>query len=131
MSTSRHHIPFPKTFLTVNTPVKKSGSVPGTASSSPPTQSVVPAHGFLSNLASRPATLPRHSSISSVNSASSVDSTASSTASAPNANGIAASPFAKQASHGFLSLNAKYAAPPTSAQAIKEAEKHGFLSNQV
>ncbi|KAF2639700.1 hypothetical protein P280DRAFT_45498 [Massarina eburnea CBS 473.64] len=125
MSFSQHHIPFPKNWLSVNTPITKSTRTPGTASS--PTESNIPAHGFLSNVTSRPAFVPRHSSVSSV---SSIDST-SSTASTSTAFEHAASPFPQQTSHSFLSLNAKYAAPPTSAQAMKEVETNGFLSNRI
>lgn len=119
MSSGRLHIPFPRTFLTVNTPTKKSTS-PAEPTAAPESQQT--AHPFLSN---RPAVGVRHASISSVSSVDSVASSPSAPASEPSA-----SPVLKPTLPTFLSLNAKYAAPPKTAAALSDVEPHGFLSNK-
>ncbi|KAF1976465.1 hypothetical protein BU23DRAFT_565637 [Bimuria novae-zelandiae CBS 107.79] len=119
MSSGRLHIPFPRTFLTVNTPTKKSSGPVEPTAAPEPQQS---AHPFLSN---RAAAHPRHASVSSV---SSVDSVASTTPAPVTAS--PASPELKPTIPAFLSLNAKYAAPPKTAVEVMEAEKHSFLSNK-
>lgn len=121
MSFAGHHIPFPRTFLSLNTPTKKSAV--NAAQLTPSSEPQLPAHGFLSN---RPTAVPRHSSISSV---SSIDSNAS-TAS-PRAPGEAPSPpFNKQTLHTFLSLNSMYVAPATTVAEVKAIPSSGFLSNR-
>ncbi|KAK7186193.1 hypothetical protein DPSP01_005025 [Paraphaeosphaeria sporulosa] len=119
MSSGRLHIPFPRTFLSVNTPTKKAGSPVEPTAAPEPQQS---AHSFLSN---RPAGAQRHASVSSVSSVDSIASAASATRGSPPA-----SPVLEQTLPAFLSLNAKYAAPPKTAAALSGAEPHGFLSNR-
>ncbi|KAH8632311.1 hypothetical protein IG631_13994 [Alternaria alternata] len=131
-TSSTYHIPFPKNFLTVNTPVKKqSGS--GVQS---PTEPVMPAHGFLSN---RPA---RHQSVSSVSSITSVAAPPSeaSTISAPSSptTKAADSPILGPKIFAPLAVNAKHALPPSTSSEMSNAErqrrmsfeKHTFLSNK-
>jgi hypothetical protein len=120
-----YHIPFPKTFLAVNTPVKK--TVPGPAVSSP-TEPVVPAHGFLSN---RPAS-GRHQSVSSVSSfASSVGAPASetSTISPPSSptTKLADSPVLGPKIFAPLAVNTKHPAP-AGFQEMTAAERQRRLS---
>ncbi|KAI4687281.1 hypothetical protein J4E81_008129 [Alternaria sp. BMP 2799] len=135
-TSSTYHIPFPKNFLTVNTPVKKAAS-PGIQS---PTEPVVPAHGFLSN---RPA---RHQSISSVSSITSITSSVAAPPSETSTISAPSSPATKAADSPVLGLkifaplavNAKHALPPTSSSEMSAAErqrrmsfeKHTFLSNK-
>lgn len=119
MSSSRHHIPFPTNYLSLNTPSKKTSNA-SPLSSSPESERA--AHSFLSN---RPVAGPRHASISSVNSIDSPTSPASS----PPASELAASPVLKAAIPAFLTLNTKYAVPPTTAKEMRD--KSGFLSNRV
>ncbi|KAF9729287.1 hypothetical protein PMIN03_012007 [Paraphaeosphaeria minitans] len=119
MSSGRLHIPFPRTFLSVNSPIKKAGSPVEPIAAPEPKQSV---HSFLSN---RPVGAKRHASISSVSSVDSVASAASATPGSPSA-----SPVLEPTLPTFLSLNAKYAAPPKNAAALSDAEPHGFLSNR-
>ncbi|KAF2650820.1 hypothetical protein K491DRAFT_116500 [Lophiostoma macrostomum CBS 122681] len=121
MSTShRHHIPFPKNFLSLNarlhqTPVDNVF---------PPSAEATP-HNFLSN---RPV-VPRHASVSSVTSVSSNDSAVSAPSSPPVQ--AAASPILAPAMPAFLALNHKYSAPPTTSQALNlSGEKSAFLSNR-
>jgi hypothetical protein len=118
-SGGRLHIPFPRTFLSLNTPVKQVRS-PVEPSAAPEPQQF--AHPFLSN---RPAGVQRHSSVSSVSSIDSIASSASPAGREP----AAASVF-EPTLPAFLSLNAKYAAPPKTAAALNDAEPHGFLSNR-
>ncbi|RAR11814.1 hypothetical protein DDE83_004411 [Stemphylium lycopersici] len=127
-----YHIPFPKNFLAVNTPVKK--TVPAPAASAP--EPVVPAHGFLSNRSNS----GRHQSISSVSSFTSVGAPPSeaSTISAPSspATKAADSPVLGPKIFAPLAVNAKYAAPPSSSmlmaaerQRRMSFERSAFLSN--
>ncbi|CAG5153070.1 uncharacterized protein ALTATR162_LOCUS3024 [Alternaria atra] len=132
-TSSTYHIPFPKNFLTVNTPVKKQ-SVAGLPS---PTEPVVPAHGFLSN---RPISA-RHQSISSVSSINSVAAPPSeaSTISAPSSptTKAADSPILGPKIFAPLAVNTKHALPPSTSTEMSNAErkrrmsfeKHTFLSN--
>jgi hypothetical protein len=111
-----YHIPFPRNFLSLNTPVRKSsGST--SAIAAPEVGSF--SHGFLSN---RPAA--RRSSDSS-------DTSSGSALSPPS------SPAAKAVTEtvvehkvpSFLALNSKYARPPTTATDFK-VDSSGFLSNR-
>ncbi|KAF2683971.1 hypothetical protein K458DRAFT_404297 [Lentithecium fluviatile CBS 122367] len=117
---SKHHIPFPRTFLSLNTPVKKKASDDIVLSASP--ESELSSHGFLSN---RPTPMPRHSSISSVGS---VDSVTSSTSSPPAAS-APTSPVLDRAVPAFLALNTKSPPPPPPAKAVN-VDTAGFLSNR-
>jgi hypothetical protein len=122
-TSSTFHIPFPRAFLSLNTPVKRSGSVSldnvndmGSAPEQLP-------HGFLSN---RPVSLGRHQSVSSV---SSVGSDAQSPPVGPAKD--ARSPSISEAAFAPLALNTKHASPPSSAREMSgEIEKSGFLSNR-
>ncbi|KAF2109840.1 hypothetical protein BDV96DRAFT_604334 [Lophiotrema nucula] len=113
---SRHHIPFPKAFLSLNTPPSKL-----TAEGVAALELEAAGHNFLSN---RPD-VARHSSISSVSSSSSTGSVPES----PSSIAVDASPVAKQAVATFLALNTKYAAAPIVASPIG-VEKSAFLSNK-
>ncbi|KAK3201408.1 hypothetical protein GRF29_185g811891 [Pseudopithomyces chartarum] len=119
MSSGRLHIPFPRTYLSLNVPAKQAGSPVEPTAAPEPQQS---AHAFLSN---RPATVGRHASISSISSVDSVASSAPASATEP-----LASPVLQPALASFIPLNTKYAAPPKTATEIGEVEKHGFLSNK-
>ncbi|CAI6334056.1 unnamed protein product [Periconia digitata] len=122
MSFSGHHIPFPRTFLTLNPTAKKSiVNSPSLTTSSEPQ---LPPNGFLSN---RPTTSLRHSSISSVSSVESDASTASTLAPTEPSS----PPFNKQTLHTFLSLNSMHVAPAASAASLKAIDSKGFLSNRV
>ncbi|KAI4649343.1 hypothetical protein J4E93_003659 [Alternaria ventricosa] len=132
-TSSTYHIPFPKNFLTVNTPVKKAAG-PGIQS---PTEPVVPAHGFLSN---RPARHQSISSVSSITSSVAAPPSETSTISAPSspATKAADSPVLGPKIFAPLAVNAKHALPPTSSSEMSAAErqrrmsfeKHTFLSNK-
>lgn len=118
---SSYHIPFPKNFLTVNTPVKKSGDAAATT-----VQPQQLDHGFLSN---RPAA--RHQSVSSVSSVASSDAAPSSAPSSPAAK-PADSPVLAAKSFTPLALNAKSAQPlpvPILADMTPVA-RSAFLSNR-
>lgn len=116
MSSSRHHIPFPRNFLSLNTPTKKANDA-GFVTRSP--ESEVPPHTFLSN---RTHPVPRHSSMSSV---SSDESTIASPQPLPNdgehSHGL------KPALMAFLRLNTKHVAAPRPAE---DGVKSPFLSNK-
>jgi hypothetical protein len=115
----RFHIPFPTTFLSVNTPINFHKSASASNASSPDT--AVPAHNFLSNRNST-----RHFSISSVSSEESVSS--SSTAPSPAAKSDGAAPVHHQKASTFLALNSKYESlSPT----IGKKMNSSFLSNRV
>ena len=118
-SGGRLHIPFPKTFLSLNTPVKRSGSSVEATAAPEPQQ---PSHPFLSN---RSASGARHHSVSSV---SSIDSVASTTPAASNS--PPTSPSLKPTFSAFLSLNSKYATPPQTVQEMSNIDAHSFLSNR-
>jgi hypothetical protein len=135
------HIPFPKNFLAVNTPVKKAAPlILPSSTESVLSEPIAYDHGFLSN---RPA-LGRHQSISSVSSITSVATTTApseaSTISAPSspATKAAASPILGPKIFAPLAVNTKHALPPTSANEMSTAErqrrmsfeKHTFLSNK-
>lgn len=114
----RYHIPFPKNFLSLNTPVQRSANV------NPPTHDqAVPVHNFLSN---RTQSVPRHASVSSVSSIASDDSTRSAPSSPPTK--AADSPVLAPKAPAFLALNSKHAAPPTDAKEI--LKNNPFLSNR-
>ena len=121
MSTShRHHIPFPKNFLSLNARLHQTPIDNVTSPSGEPI-----AHNFLSN---RPV-VPRHASVSSVTSVSSNDSVGSAPSSPPVH--AAASPILAPALTAFLALNHKYSAPPATATALNlSGEKSPFLSNR-
>ncbi|KAI4948469.1 hypothetical protein J4E91_005893 [Alternaria rosae] len=132
-TSSTYHIPFPKNFLTVNTPVKKAANH-GIQS---PTEPVVPAHGFLSN---RPARHQSISSVSSITSSVAAPPSETSTISAPSSPATKAvdSPVLGPKIFAPLAVNAKHALPPTSSSEMSAAErqrrmsfeKHTFLSNK-
>tara|TARA_R110002003_G_scaffold45_15_gene3574 strand:- start:7927 stop:8289 length:363 start_codon:yes stop_codon:yes gene_type:complete len=118
---STYHIPFPRAFLAVNTPVK--GSSP--TGTSPPADTVQPqqlSHGFLSN---RPATHPRNSSVSSITS----DSTASVGAPPSPPTQAAASPVLGAKVFSPLAVNAKHAPLPSLAD-LTPVARSAFLSNR-
>lgn len=119
MSTSaRHHIPFPRTFLSLNTPAKKSGNTVEPVAA-PVAQPEQPAFTFLSN---RPV-VGRHASVSSVNSVESVASEAAAPSPPQPAQTVTKTPT-------FLSLNTKSAALPPTAKDTSPVDKHPFLSNR-
>ncbi|KAJ4354287.1 uncharacterized protein N0V89_006021 [Didymosphaeria variabile] len=122
-SGGRLHIPFPRTFLSLNTPIKQS-TVGGPSEPTAAPEPQQSGHPFLSNLTNRPAG-HRHASVSSVSSVDSITSPAPAPASEPSA-----SPVLKPTLPAFLSLNAKYAAPPKTVAALNDVEPHGFLSNK-
>lgn len=136
MSTSsQYHIPFPKNFLSLNTPIKRNGDAAAPASNTAelsssavaelPEQS---AHGFLSN---RPDGLQRHQSISSVTSVSTTaDSLAGSPPSLPAKD--ARSPSVTEAAFAPLALNTRHAPlPPSSFREVGErGVKSWFLTNR-
>ncbi|EDU48132.1 hypothetical protein PtrSN002B_006930 [Pyrenophora tritici-repentis] len=127
-TSSAYHIPFPKTFLAVNTPVKQAVAV-----ESSPTESVMPAHGFLSNRSHR------HESVSSLSSFGAPPSEAS-TISAPSSprTSPADSQILGPKIFAPLAVNAKYEIPPNNVSEMSVAErkrrmsfeKHTFLSNK-
>lgn len=117
---SSYHIPFPRNFLTVNTPVKKSGTVDAA-----PAQPDQFDHGFLSN---RPA-VPRHASISST--ASSVSETASVSAPSSPPTQATVAPVVAASAFTPLALNAKHAAVPLASLAdMTPIARSAFLSNR-
>ncbi|KAF2127806.1 hypothetical protein P153DRAFT_56043 [Dothidotthia symphoricarpi CBS 119687] len=123
-TSSSFHIPFPRNFLSVNTPIKKSKvNMPAAAE---PEQ---PAHGFLSNVAHHG---PRHASISSLSSIGSVSDTAAPSALAPDSAG---SPRLGPAVFAPLALNAKHdVLPPSTAREVSAKTffiPGGFLSNRA
>lgn len=133
MSTSsQYHIPFPKNFLSLNTPLQRTGDVSATtnelssaAVAQLPEQS---AHGFLSN---RPEHMHRHQSVSSVGSVSTAgDSVGGSPPSLPAKD--ARSPSVSEASFAPLALNTRHAPlPPSSVRQIDErGVKSWFLTNR-
>jgi hypothetical protein len=121
-TSSAHHIPFPRTFLSLNTPAKKA---PGGAVLSTSPESEFTTHGFLSN---RPVAIPSHPRNASISSVSSVDSVASS-APLPATNESPTSPTLDGAATTFLALNTKYTAPPPSTKEMSD-DKSNFLSNR-
>ncbi|KAF9693103.1 hypothetical protein EKO04_008725 [Ascochyta lentis] len=137
MSTSgSYHIPFPKNFLSLNTPIKRAGDVPSsTLSNSELSSSAVaqlpeqPAHGFLSN---RSVSMPRHQSVSSVSSSSSTatESVGGSPPSLPAKD--ARSSSVSEAVFAPLALNTKHTPlPPSSHREMGErGVKSWFLTNR-
>jgi hypothetical protein len=120
---SSYHIPFPRNFLAVNTPVKKSGSVDAAAAA---VQSQQFDHGFLSN---RPANLPRHASISSTSSSVSEAAIGSAPPSPPTI--AAASPVFAAKSFTPLALNSKHATFSMASIAdMTPVARSAFLSNR-
>jgi hypothetical protein len=120
---STHHIPFPRAFLSLNTPTKKAAD--GTVLAASP-ESEFAAHGFLSNRA-----IPINRRQTSVSSVGSVDSIASAPSSPPASESFA-SPILDRAMPAFLALNSKFeakSAPPPSSQAMN-TDTAGFLSNR-
>ncbi|KAF2820962.1 hypothetical protein CC86DRAFT_303390 [Ophiobolus disseminans] len=120
---SSYHIPFPRNFLTVNTPVKKSTS-PDAAVVAAAVQPQQPDHGFLSN---RPAA--RHQSVSSVSSIASSDAAPSSAPSSPPAKALD-SPVLAAKSFTPLALNAKHAPAVPSLADMTPVARSAFLSNR-
>ncbi|KAF2279173.1 uncharacterized protein EI97DRAFT_166335 [Westerdykella ornata] len=120
MSTSgpRYHIPFPRTFLTLNAREKKTCNNNNDSVVSATTGTI--AHSFLSN---RPA--PRTSSFSS--DTASEPSIVSPPAS-PEAKPVASSALERKAP-AFLQLNSKFTPPPTTHTELKFGTG-GFLSNR-
>lgn len=117
---SSFHIPFPRNFLTVNTPVKKSGTVDAA-----PAQPDQFDHGFLSN---RPA-VPRHASVSST--ASSVSETASVSAPSSPPSQAAVAPVVAAPVISPLALNAKHTVIPLANLAdMTPIARSAFLSNR-
>ncbi|KAF1927058.1 uncharacterized protein M421DRAFT_189896 [Didymella exigua CBS 183.55] len=135
MSTSgQYHIPFPKNFLSLNTPLKRAGDVPSSTSSNELSIAAVaqlpeqPAHGFLSN---RSVSMPRHQSVSSVASTSTAtDSVGGSPPSLPAKD--ARSPSVSEATFAPLALNTCHAPlPPRSHREIEDrGVKSWFLTNR-
>ena len=125
-----YHIPFPKNFLAVNTPIKKAAPIVQS-----PTEPVFAAHGFLSNR----SVGARHQSISSVSSITSVAAPPSeaSTISAPSSPATKPrdSPVLGPKIFAPLAVNAKHVLPPSEMSAAERQrrmsfEKHTFLSNK-
>lgn len=127
---SSYHIPFPKTFLTVNARPKQAAP-----RVQPATQPELQSSGlFLSN---RP--VQRHQSVSSVASDISVARSDASTISPPSSPPTKAvtSPISPSRM-AFLALNTKPEVPPSSTQEMSAAERarrmsfeqHSFLSNR-
>ena len=116
----RYHIPFPKNFLSLNSPVQRAANVNPPATDE---QAAVPVHNFLSN---RTQFVPRHASVSSVSSIASDDSNRSAPSSPPTK--AADSPVLAPKAPAFLALNSKHAAPPTDAKEI--LKDNPFLSNR-
>jgi hypothetical protein len=136
MSTSsQYHIPFPKNFLSLNTPVKRTGDVPSSSLSNNELSSAAvaqlpeqPAHGFLSN---RSTSMPRHQAVSSITSTSTAtDSVGGSPPALPAKD--ARSPSIGEATFTPLALNTKHAPlPPNSYREMGErGVKSWFLSNR-
>ncbi|KAF2621885.1 hypothetical protein BU25DRAFT_426144 [Macroventuria anomochaeta] len=136
MSTSgQYHIPFPKNFLSLNTPIKRASDVPSsTLSNSELSSGAVaqlpeqPAHGFLSN---RSVSMPRHQSVSSVTSTSTATySVGGSPPFLPAKD--ARSPSVSETGFAPLALNTKHAPlPPSSHREMGErGVKSWFLSNR-
>ncbi|KAJ8112431.1 hypothetical protein OPT61_g5196 [Boeremia exigua] len=136
MSTSsQYHIPFPTNFLSLNTPVKRSGDVPSSTITNSELSSAAvaqlpeqPAHGFLSN---RPDGMARHQSVSSVASVSTAtDSVGGSPPSLPAKD--ARSPSVGETTFTPLALNSHHAPlPPSSHRALGErGVKSWFLTNR-
>ncbi|KAH8723678.1 hypothetical protein GQ44DRAFT_773825 [Phaeosphaeriaceae sp. PMI808] len=119
---SSYHIPFPRNFLPVNTPLQKSGAGSDVDATVQPQQLD---HGFLSN---RSATVPRHQSVSSVSSISSNAVTASPPSSPPTQ--AAASPVLSPKAFTPLALNTKSALPPASLADMTPIARSAFLSNR-
>ncbi|KAH7128730.1 hypothetical protein B0J11DRAFT_277538 [Dendryphion nanum] len=119
MSTSgpRYHIPFPKNFLSLNTPVKQATTGDASAAGQP-----VPVHNFLSN---RTQMVPRHASVSSVSSITSDDSARSAPSSPPSQ--AADSPVLAAKVPAFLALNSKHEAATHAGEVLKG---NPFLSNK-
>jgi hypothetical protein len=121
-TSSTYHIPFPSNFLTVNTPVTKAHPIMATTS----TLTEQPAHGFLSN---RPATLPRHQSVSSD---SSIASAAPSEGSAPSSPPTKAAAPAVSVPKAFtpLQVNARARIVPVSIADMTPVARSAYLSNR-
>lgn len=134
-SSSQYHIPFPTNFLSLNTPLKRAGDAPSSTISNSELSSAAvaqlpeqSAHGFLSN---RPASMPRHQSVSSVASVSTAtDSVGGSPPSLPAKD--ARSPSVTEAAFTPLALNTRHAPlPPNSFRETGErGVKHWFLTNR-
>lgn len=116
-----YHIAFPTAFLSLNPKVNKT-TVNGNDSATSPESQLAP-HPFLSN---RPH--PRHNSLSSVSSAGS-DAGVASASSVASRKSSSSSENQPQIP-AFLTLNTKHTVPPTSAKAMSEFAKSGFLSNR-
>jgi hypothetical protein len=123
---SSYHIPFPSNFLAVNTPVKQSGAAPAAAAAAAAAEPQQFDHGFLSN---RPASLPRHASVSST--ASSVSETASVGAPSSPPAKAAAAPVLSAKTFTPLALNSKHATfSPASIADMTPVARSAFLSNR-
>ncbi|KAF2027079.1 hypothetical protein EK21DRAFT_115197 [Setomelanomma holmii] len=124
---SSYHIPFPRAFLAVNTPVK--GSSPTAAVSTSPTDTVQPQqpdHGFLSNRASAH---PRNASISSTASDASTASASVGVAPPSPPTQAATSPVLGAKVFSPLAVNARHAVVPSLADMTPVA-RSAFLSNR-
>ncbi|KAH7084409.1 hypothetical protein FB567DRAFT_528972 [Paraphoma chrysanthemicola] len=117
---STYHIPFPRAFLAVNTPVKGSNTTPPADT----VQSQQPDHGFLSN---RAAAHPRTTSISSTASDSSTASVGAPPS--PPAAPAVASPVLGAKVFSPLAVNAKHA-PLQSLADMTPVARSAFLSNR-
>ncbi|OAL47589.1 hypothetical protein IQ07DRAFT_121836 [Pyrenochaeta sp. DS3sAY3a] len=126
-TSSTFHIPFPRAFLAVNTPAKKSAGTSSDVLASP--ESEQPAHGFLSNRAGHG---PRHQSMSSVSSVGSITASDAGTLSPPSSppTKAADSPVLGPKIFAPLAVNTKHALPPQSLEKMTTAEKSAFLSNR-
>ncbi|EUC31792.1 hypothetical protein COCCADRAFT_27585 [Bipolaris zeicola 26-R-13] len=118
-----YHIPFPTSFLAVNTPVKK------TVTAVPAAEPLVPAHGFLSNRQNS----GRHQSVSSISSNASIGAPPSeastlSPPSSPTATKHDDSPILGLKIFSPLAVNAKYATPPGSLKEMSAAERQRRMS---
>jgi hypothetical protein len=121
---SSYHIPFPRNFLAVNTPAKKSGVASDVNTSVQPQQSD---HGFLSN---RSATLPRHQSVSSVSSTTSTASDATVSPPSSPSSKAADSPVLGPKIFSPLAVNTKHTLPHVNLADMTPVARSAFLSNR-
>lgn len=118
---SSFHIPFPRTFLAVNTPVKKAANL-NHELVSPTTEP--PASSFLSNRAGGHASRTSVSSMDSTTSAGTLSPPSSPPTKAADSPVLGPKIFAP------LAVNTKHALPTQAATAVSPIEKSSFLSNR-
>jgi len=111
-----YHIPFPRSFLSLNSTSRKASNPASSTVLSPTLETT---HTFLSN---RPT--GRSYSVSST------DSDVSASTISPPASPSAMAITTPVLEASFLPLNSKVIAPPTTAKEIKPLQKSTFLSNR-